>query len=134
MEVSEFIDLFTTDLQKEVEGVWVEYGKGVEWKIARANNDEFARLQRSAARANQALFNMSDEASQEAQQKLIQRLYAQAILKDVRGLTMNGEPVKYTVDFGLKALAKKDFFEWVNANARQMEAYQTHAEDEAVKN
>jgi hypothetical protein len=134
MEVSEFIDLFTTDLQKEVEGVWVEYGKGVEWKIARAGNDEHARLQRSMARANQALFNMSDEASQEAQQKLIQRLYAQAILKDVRGLTMNGEEVKYTVDLGLKALAKKDFFDWVHSHAKQMEAYQTQAEDEAVKN
>lgn len=134
MEVSEFIDLFTTDLQKEMEGVWVEYGKGVEWKIARAGNDEHARLQRSMARANQALFNMSDEASQEAQQKLIQRLYAQAILKDVRGLTMNGEEVKYTVDLGLKALSKKDFFDWVHSHAKRMEAYQTQAEDEAVKN
>ena len=41
------IESIKTDLDKEVNGVWVEFAEGIELKIARARNPKYQELVRS---------------------------------------------------------------------------------------
>lgn len=131
MDISELM----TDLNKEVEGVWCPLGKGAHAKIARYGNDEFQKEMSRKYKANRALLESDDDSSIELNRTLLIEAFAKTILKDIRGITINGNPIeKYTFEIGVKLLSVKDFFNKVKAYSENFETYQAKAEDEAVKN
>ena len=127
---------FYTDHKAENEGVWVSIARDARIKIARASeaNESYTSALRAKFRDHRHDLEQEDDVSAKLQEDILIELYAYHVLKDVEGIKLEGEEVKYTPEVGLKLLRNRDFFARVRQHATNFEHFRQKAEDKAVKN
>lgn len=127
------IEDLITSKDLEDNGVWKPIGHGAEIKVARIGNDAYLKMMRHGYKDERAVIDQEDDFSAEVQEKLLKKVYAHTILKDIRGITRKGVELKYTPELGLELLEIRDFREKVKAYAEEMQTFQVKAEKAAVE-
>ena len=84
-------DLFGVDEEKATEGVWVPLGKGVEVKVARANNPKYQKLVTRLLRPHRRVIRRGGEAADAVMEEILNRAMAQAILLDWKNIEIDGK-------------------------------------------
>lgn len=131
MAVDLFKD-FATNLAAEEEGVWEEYGEGVAFLIARANNKKYNRQFTKGYEKNKRLFDSKTDAADSKAEEFMVDLGARTLLLGWRGpLNWDGVPMgDYSVEKAQKMLAIKDFRAWVLEKAGDIDRYKAAQKDE----
>lgn len=132
----DIFDHFATDEALEVEGRWVEFDDKTSFKIARANNKAFARLFTREYNRNKVALTAKGEAAEKLATQLMIDTMAKAILVDWKGpVKLKGEDLStYSEDSAKRALAHKEFRNWVQAQADDFEAYKAKQDEDEAKN
>ena len=127
---------FYTNQAAENEGVWVQISRDASIKVARASeaNEAYITALRAKYKDHRYDLEQDDEHSQRLQEDIMIELYADHILKDVKGLRKGGEEIVYNPKVGRELLANKDFFTRVRQHATNLEHFRLKAEEDAVKN
>ena len=127
---------FLTNYQHENEGVWVQIGKDAHIKVARASdaNEAYTSALRSKYKDHRYDLEQEDDSARQLENQILVDLYADHILKDVRGIRKGGVEIEYTPKVGRELLQNKDFFARVRQHATNFEHFKQKAEDDAVKN
>jgi len=99
------IDSVKTDIDKETNGVWVDFAAGIQLKIARSRNlkyqEEIRRL------LEPAVGEMRNEIiTTEAFAALLLRVRAKTVLLDWKNIEENGVTVPYSVEKAIKYIKK----------------------------
>lgn len=123
--------LFGTDKSRESDGVWFDYGDGVQFKLARAGggNTEYAKARdRRFAPHRRTLDRMPNDQLT----KIMAEVFAEAVVKDWKGVTNeHGEPLACNHANVVKILVDlPDLFAQVQREASEM-SYFRAAEIEA---
>jgi hypothetical protein len=95
------VDLFkdnVIDEKKEVEGVWCLLARGVFVKVARAQNPNFRRVLRRKYKAVRASLEQDDDTAHDLSDELMQEVYAQTILKDLKVEEVDGKLPEVKID------------------------------------
>jgi hypothetical protein len=95
------VDLFkdnVIDEKKEVEGVWFPIARGVMVKVARAQNPNFRRVLRRKYKAVRASLEQDDDTAHDLSDELMQEVYAQTVLKDMKLEEVNGKLPEVKID------------------------------------
>lgn len=128
------IESLITDAKLEIEGTWRPYKEDSEVKVARWKNEEFSKLMRKKFKEKRHIIEADDETSVKVLKQITAEVMAQTILKDVRGMTMNGEPLVYTPAIGLELFKRiEDFQEDIKEMAEEDASYRARQEDGSVK-
>ncbi len=126
-----FLNKYKTDKTAEVNGVWIEVDDGVEWLIARLNNERAREMRRKLEKPYRSFSNIPDKVSEEILRKVI----ANTVLLDWKGMTdESGKVIPYSADKAEELL--KEFPDLLTdvANASMArETFQAEA-TEAAKN
>jgi hypothetical protein len=126
-----FLNKYKTDKNAEVNGVWIEVDDGVEWLIARLNNERAREMRRKLEKPYRSFQSIPDKVSEEILRKVI----ASTVLLDWKGMTDdNGKAIPYSAEKAEELL--KDLPDLLTdvANASMArETFQTEAV-EAAKN
>ena len=127
---------FQTNYEHENAGVWVQIGKDAHIKVARASdaNEAYTSALRAKYKDHRYDLEQGDESSHELENQILIELYADHILKGLRGMRKGGEEIVYTPQVGRELLKNKDFFARVRQHATNFEHFKQKAEDDAVKN
>lgn len=127
---------FLTNHQYENEGVWVQIGKDAHIKVARASeaNEAYTSALRAKYKDHRYDLEQEDDSARALENQILIELYADHILKDLRGLKKDGVEIVYTPKVGRELLKNKDFFARVRQHATNFEHFKQKAEDDAVKN
>lgn len=130
------IGRFRTDLDREVEGVWVDIGKGAKLKIARIGNPKYKEVFSEQAKPYRRQIrsgNLSDEVAE----RILAKSLAETVLLDWEGLEENGEPLPYSKKAALDLLTNpqyKDFRDLVAELGNEAELFHQKEEEEAEGN
>ncbi len=125
---------FGTNVKKEVEGVWCDFGEGCECLIARTGNPENRKAFEKIARPHRKRVRRGT-LSDEVAEKISIQVTAESILLDWKGIEEDGKPVKYSAKNAIKLLtAYRDFREQVNEFADDMNMFKIENDEEAEKN
>ena len=124
---------FGTNEKLELEGVWVEFGGGLQLLIARMNNPNYAKLRDEKVKPYR---NLPNGIPKEAAEKILVDCMAGAILLGWRGkpLRFKGEVLEYSVPNALKVLGVKDFRESVLLVSNEASVYRDAVITQARKN
>lgn len=127
---------FLTNHQHENEGVWVQIGKDAHIKVARASdaNEAYTSALRAKYKDHRYDLEQEDESARALENQILIELYADHILKDIRGLKKDGVEIVYDPKVGRELLKNKDFFARVRQHSTNFEHFKQKAEDDAVKN
>lgn len=133
------MDLFTefaTNENLEVEGRWVPLNKETSFKIARYGNKNFSRLFSRLYGKNKMVIDGKGEAAEAKADEVMVEVLAKTILVDWKGpVKIQGVDLgEYSVEGAKKALALKEFRNWVRTQADDFEAYKAAQEEEDAKN
>lgn len=138
------MDLFqdnVIDDAKETEGVWFPLARGVKVRVARIQNPNFRRVLRRKYKAVRASLEQDDDTAAELSDELMQEVYAQTILKDLKvedGAVVNIDGVPYangTFDqkIALKLLSNELFRNKIKAYAEDQNEFLLFTEDKLGK-
>lgn len=127
------ISRYQTDLNKEVEGIWVPIQGGARLLLARAGNDRWNRLYNALPRTvRQEL----DDGMTTDDENLhhIAHILSETVLLGWEGLTENGEPVSYSKEKAYEWMKRKDLKDFTMtvlrlAQERQLFAAKQDEED-----
>ena len=135
----DLFDEYATDETLELDGAWVEIGKGRELLIARSGNRAYAKLlQKTVDKASKVL-DMGDDVADAKSDEIMVEVIATTILRGWRTkvdkayvptVNFKGEAVTYSVAQAKKMVAVKDFRRLVMKHAEDMEAYKLKKETE----
>jgi hypothetical protein len=132
------LDIFSTfavDEKAETEGRWVEYGNGVSFLIARANNNNYNRLLSSLYKRNKVALEAKGDAATALNDNLMVEVLAKTILLGWQGdIALKGEKLEYSVENAKKILAHKDFRRYISNLSEDFEAFKVEQEAEDAKN
>lgn len=119
----------------ESEGVWCDFGKGRELKIARWQNPAFSSALRERSKKLQGVLKHQDEAAEKATLEMTKVLIAKTILKDCKGWKYKDGTLvtQYTEEFGLALAEDRNIRERIVTFATEENAYLQSVEDEALK-
>lgn len=125
------LNLFKADTEREIQGAWVDItfrGQKFRFKVARSGNPEFTRI--FTKYKNSKIFaNPDSDESIAHDQECLNRAFSQAILMDWdESMTMNGEPVKYSVEVAYEILKDPAFTELKNQLAVKAGDFDLYAE------
>jgi hypothetical protein len=125
------------DSDTEINGVWVDYAEGIQFKIARLGNPAFRRYMRKLGKPLRAQMR-HDVLDDETLESLSKEAIAHTVLLDWRNVEDDrGQPLEYTPAIGQKVLEDSeyaDIYNFVIAVANSTENYRrTKIEDEAGK-
>lgn len=125
---------FGTDSKKEVEGVWEDFGDGLEVKIARIGNPIYQKAFQKISKPHKKAIRRGTLRDEKAEELLIEAM-AKAIVLDWKGLEEDGKEVPYNHNNCVKILTEyKDFREQVSEFATEIEAFRCDEDEEAEKN
>lgn len=130
------IGKFKTDLNRELDGVWVDIGKEARLKIARIGNPAYKETFRRLAKPYQRQIRTGTLSDEVAERILAQSL-AESVLLDWEGLEENGKPLPYSKKAALDLLTNpqlKDFRDLVAELANESELFHQQDVDEAEGN
>jgi len=125
---------YATDKEKEIEGVWEDFGDGCRIKIARAGNPnyekEFQRLikpHRKALRRN----SLSNDVAKE----LYAKCMARAIVLDWEGLEEDGKDIPYSVENAERILLQyPDLSQHIQEISESAETFRQELVEDSEKN
>lgn len=125
-----FLSKYKTDKTAEVKGVWVEVDDGVEWKIARLNNETARKTRRDLEKPYRNFSTVPDS----VQEDIMRKVVARNVLLDWKNMTdADGKPVgDYTSDKA-EALFKEfpDFLNDVLSLSMARETFQAEGVEAA---
>lgn len=126
-----FLSKYKTDKVAEVSGVWVEVDEGVEWRIARLNNEKARELRRSLEKPYASFSKIPDNVSE----GILRKVVARAVLLDWKGVTDEaGAAVPYSAEKAEELLTQyPDLLNDVVSASMARETFQIEA-TEAAKN
>lgn len=126
-----FLNKYKTDKTAELNGVWIEVDDGVEWLIARLNNEKAREMRRRLEKPYRSFANIPDKANEEILRKVI----ANTVLLDWKGITDDdGKLIPYSPEKAEELLKElPDFLTDVANASMARETFQTEAV-EAAKN
>lgn len=137
------LDSFKTDQSKEVEGMWVDAGSGLQLKIARINNPKYESYLQSIGRPIRHKIQRGSANNSEIED-IAKRAMAKYVLLDWHNLqddsegTITGQPhsdVQYSEERALKILREyREFFFLVQDMASDAEMFRQDYEEEAKGN
>jgi hypothetical protein len=137
--------IFSTDPSVETQGVWQDYGNGVEILIARAggSNKAFARRFTELTKPHRRLIQ-AEAVDDKTAQEILYQVYAETVVKDWKGITAEdldpesttpNEPVACTAKNAVilfKALP--DLFSDIVAQAGKLAMYRQVVNEGDAKN
>lgn len=133
-------ELFGTDPQKELHGSEVELAPGVTITVARANNRRFDRLivkrvQEDAGKfKTDAIDGPEREAADAHSDELLAEVMADTILLGWQGIKYKGEEIEYSKENAKMMLMHRDFRDFVETHARNIDNFKAKDEAEVEKN
>lgn len=138
------MDLFkdnVIDEAKESEGVWFPIARGVEVRVARIQNPNFRRVLRRKYKAVRASLEQDDDTAADLSDELMQEVYAQTILKDLRvaegaEVKIDGVPYEnntFDQQKALKLLSNELFRNKIKAYAEDQNEFLMFVEDKLGK-
>ena len=119
---------YSTDLDLEVNGVWVTTGDA-KFLIARMHNPDYNERLLAAMKPYKRQQLSKDESL-----KLMVAIEAETILLDWDGVTENGQPVPYSKEKAREYLMIKDFRAQVMEAATSMHTFKAEEVEEGEKN
>lgn len=137
--MTDFANRFFTDHDREEEGVWVDFGQGLEVKIRRSDSrrsrDVFRRLYKPYRKMEEA----GNPIPHDDEILIRAKWTAQALVADWKGVTdRKGKAVKYDSE-NLKAaidllVDARDFQKLINDFADEQETFRAATVEAAAKN
>jgi hypothetical protein len=126
-----FLNKYKTDKTAEVAGVWVEIDAGVEWKVARLNNEKARTERRNLEKPYRNFQTIPDHVNEE----ILRKVVARAVLLDWKGVTGDdGKEIPYTPETAEKLFKElPDLLNDVVSLAMARETFQAEG-TEAAKN
>lgn len=131
------IELIKTSIDKENEGVWVDFAEGIELKIARARNPKYAELLRTLVEPRKVEIR-KDKLDLKDFADILLEVRAKTVLldwkniEDAEGNSVSYSPEKATEYFKNPEL--KDFYNFVVAISENADQYKKDLIEEAGKN
>lgn len=131
------IDKIKSDLQKENEGVWIDFEVGIRLKIARARNPAYRELMRKLTEPYRKTIR---EGGMELEQleDLLRQVRAKTILLNWENIEdKEGNTIKYSSEQALeffKDLELRDFYTFVILQSENMENFKKELMKESEKN
>lgn len=126
-----FLSKYKTDKTAEVEGVWIEVDVGVEWLIARLNNEKAREMRRRLEKPYRAMTAVPDKVAEDIMRKVV----ANTVWLGWKGMTDEaGATIEYSAETAEKLLKElPDLLNDVITVSMARETFQTEA-TEATKN
>lgn len=134
LELLDMFEEFATDIVLEVEGAFIPYKNGTEFKLARANNEAYGEALTKALDENRDALNKNDAAAKALSDKLMIQIIADTILKGWNNVKYKGAVLPYSVENAKLLLAHSDFRAWVKRQSENREWYKAKLVEEAAKN
>jgi len=126
--------LYGTDTNKETDGIWQDFGDGIEMKVARIGNPKYQKLFQKLSKPHRKAIRRGT-LKEDVAEKLMIECTAETILLDWRGIELDGKALPYSKDNAIMILTEfKDLKEYVNDFANEMEAYMQEDAEEAEEN
>ena len=131
------IDRIKTDLQKETQGVWIDFEVGIRLKIARARNPAYRELMRKLTEPHRKTIREGGMELEELED-LQRQVRAETILLDWENIEdATGKTIKYSPEQALeffKDLELRDFYTFVILQSENMENFKKELVKESEKN
>lgn len=125
---------YGTDKDKELAGVWEDFGGGCKVLIARIGNENYSKVFRRISKPYQNAIRRGTLGNEKAEDLLIQAM-AESIVLDWKGMEEDGKPVKYSKEECMRVLkAYKDFRDEISERAGSMELFKREMDAESEKN
>lgn len=116
-------ELNAYDADKFTDGVWSTIQGDSRLKIARAGNTEYLKARRRLEKEFRR--EHGDKLTPEQEQSLNCQAIAEGMLKDWENITLNGEPVAYSVEVGARYLKRNPkLLEYVLNKANDLEQWE----------
>lgn len=127
---------FTTDINLEEDGKWIELDETSSIRVARLGNSKY-KEKFTAISAPYLTAIRSKTLSDSVADKLLAESLGYTVLVDWKGLTIDGEAIPYSNKTATEILLDpkyKDFREMVVNIATDMDVYKKQQDEELVKN
>jgi hypothetical protein len=125
-----------TDINKEVEGVWVDFASGIRLKIARARNPKYTELLQSLVEPIK-LEVRNGKIDAEKFAEILFEVRAKTILLDWKNIEENGVEVPYSSEKAMEYFKNpelKDFYNFVIIISENADQYKKKLIEDAEKN
>lgn len=127
-------DVFGTNKQKEVDGVWMPGPAGMRFKIARAGNESFSKLSAQLLKPHRKLIRMG-KMDDTLLTEISAEICARAILLDWEGVKDGGQAVQYSVAAAKERLIKyPDFADYITGLSQDVSSFQDDDSEAAAGN
>lgn len=131
------IDKIKTDLQKETQGVWIDFEVGIRLKIARARNPASRELMRKLTEPHRKTIR-DGGMELEVLEDLQRQIRAKTILLDWENIEdVTGKTIEYSPEQALEFfndLELRDFYTFVILQSENMENFKKELVKESEKN
>ena len=125
---------YAVDKNKEIEGVWQDFGSGAKMKIARIGNSEYQKVFQKISKPHRKSIRRGTLADDVAEKLLVEAM-AESILLDWEGVEDGGVALPYTKENAIRVLLEyKDLRDQVTEIANEMESFKAEEDAEAEKN
>jgi len=126
--------LFATDKDKEQEGTWVDFGDGIEIKIARIGNPRYQEEFQNVSRPYKRQLRRGT-LREEVAEKLLIKVVAKTIALDWKGLEEDGVQVPYSAENAERILTTyPDFRDEITELAKDISSFRAQEDEETEKN
>jgi hypothetical protein len=130
------INHLKVDPSKSQEGVWVDYLRGSQLKVARASNKQAEDHRFREAVEHADIFNAGGDKAEKLAFEIETYTLAHYVLLDWSGIEQDGEELEYSPEIGMQILADpmfNDFREDLLRIARNREHFRVENEQAAIK-
>jgi len=131
------IESIKTDLQKETEGVWVNFEVGIRLKIARARNAAYRESMRKIMEPHRKTIREGGMDIEDLED-LLRQVRAETILLDWENIEdKNGNPITYSSKQALEFFNDpelRDFYTFVITQSENMENFKKELVEDSEKN
>ncbi len=136
---TDFADRFFTDHTMEEEGVWVDFGQGLEVKIRRSDSRRSREVFRRLYKPYRKMEEAGNAIPHDDEIAIRAKWTAQALVADWKGVTdRKGKAVKFDADNLQPAIDllvdARDFQKLINDFADEQETFRAQTVEDAAKN
>lgn len=125
---------FAVNETAEKEGVDVQYGDAT-FRIARKGNAAYRKLLAKLYKLNRFVLESKGDAAEKKSDEVLSEVLSKTILLGWGGVESAGKPLPFSQEKAYELLlAHKEFREFVDTSAGDLERYKLHKEDEDLKN
>lgn len=130
--MADIFALFNTDAQAEVEGRWHKLADS-ELLIARMNNDKYLRELADLYEQHKDVIESGSEEGKKRDEEVTLQLTARTILLGWKNVSHQGAELPYSEENAIMLLKLKDFRNYVQNVARDIENFRIKAENKEAK-